>query len=132
MLKANMIYKLVSLLSVITVVLFTGCRSDQFVEIRVPQCDTTWYQRVIRPIITQNCSISGCHDGTNSIPNFNEYLMLKDVIDTKINGKAKILYRIDLPLNDSDHMPNNGQMLSSVDRTKLVTWINAGYPGCDQ
>lgn len=110
----------------------SSCRNDQYIELKVPNCDTSWYQKEIRPIITGNCSVSGCHDGTNSLPNFNNYLSLKTVIESKINGKPEILYRIDLPVNYIDHMPNNGLVLSSNDRTKLVVWINAGYSGCDE
>jgi len=126
-----MIHRKAHLWSFFLLALLTSCRSDQFVEVVVPNCDTTMYQREIRPIILANCSISGCHDGTNSNPNFNKYLMLKEIIDTKINGTPEILYRIDLPLSNIDHMPNNGQILSSTDRTKIEVWINAGYPGCD-
>jgi hypothetical protein len=127
-----MIHRLVLVFTFIVILLNSGCRNDHYVEVSIPNCDTTWYQREIRPIIKTNCSTSGCHDGTNVTPDFNVYLNLKEVIDTKINGKPEILYRIDLPLSDVDHMPDNGLILSSIDRTKLEVWINNGYKGCDQ
>ena len=127
-----MISRFTIIISIFIIVILSSCRNDQFIELKVPNCDTSWYQKEIRPIITSNCSVSGCHDGTNVLPNFNIYLNLKSIIETKINGKPLLLYRIDLPVNDIDHMPNNGLMLSSNDRTKLDVWINAGYSGCDQ
>lgn len=127
-----MISRYTIIVTLLVIGIISSCRNDQYIEVPVPNCDTTWYQREIRPIIKTNCSVSGCHDGTNVLPNFNIYLSLKTSIEIKINGKPEILYRIDLPLSDIDHMPNNGLMLSSNDRTKLEVWINAGYRGCDQ
>ena len=109
-----------------------GCLNEGFQPEVVDQCDTTTYQRVIRPIILQNCALSGCHDENSTNPDYTKYLDIKKEIDIKVNGVPKLLYRIDLPLSDEEHMPQNGIILSASDRLKIKSWIDNGYAGCDQ
>ncbi len=107
-----------------------SCTKDKYVPLVVnDQCDTTFYSREIRPIINNNCAVSGCHNGEQSIPNYNNFEELKEEIEDKINNESEILYRLKLPLNDPLHMPV-GFQLNQADIGKIEIWINSGYAGC--
>jgi hypothetical protein len=107
-----------------------SCTKDKYVPVKLnDQCDTTFYTREIKPIISNNCSISGCHNGEQSTPNYNNYDELKEEIEDKINNESEILYRIKLPVSDPLHMPIDVE-LNQSDIDKLESWINSGYAGC--
>ena len=107
-----------------------SCTKDKYVPLVINnECDTTFYTREIKPIISNNCSISGCHNGEQSTPNYNNYEELKEEIEDKINNESEILYRIKLPVSDPLHMPIDVE-LNQSDIDKLESWINSGYAGC--
>jgi hypothetical protein len=107
-----------------------SCTKDKYAPIGINNdCDTTYYTREIKPIISNNCSISGCHNGEQSTPNYNNFEELKKEIEDKINNEPEILYRIKLPISDPLHMPIDFQ-LNQSDIDKLESWINSGYAGC--
>lgn len=107
-----------------------SCTKDKYDPVVLNnQCDTTYYAREIKPIISKNCSISGCHNGEQSSPNYNNYEELKEEIEEKINNEPELLYRLKLPISDPLHMPIDFQ-LDQTDIEKIESWINSGYAGC--
>ena len=115
---------------VLLVLVITGCVKDKYEpKVTNDQCDTTFYYREIKPIIVGNCAISGCHDGHQLTPNYNNYIELKAVIEDDDHGQSELLYRLDLPLNDPKHMPVNAK-LTNDEQDKIEQWIDNGYVGC--
>lgn len=119
-----------SFLLLIFILPLTGCLNDTFVPPVTSNCDTTYYQQKIRPIITKHCSNSGCHNGLNGIPNYNQYFELKIRVEDQVDGVPEILYRLRLPLNDPEHMPKD-IALPPEKIAEIEKWINNGYQGCD-
>lgn len=101
-----------------------SCTNDKADEI-VPNlnCDTTYYQTTIKPIIIANCAIQGCHVTGGQSPNFISYANIFD-------NRNKIKTNINLPSNDNNIMPPSGP-LSAADLTKINNWIDSGAAGCD-
>lgn len=108
----------------------SGCLNEEFATQEIPNCDTTYFAREIRPIFTTYCTLSGCHDGSGSQPNYFQYSEIKTRIETTVNGVPLLMYRLNLPLSDPLHMPQNG-ILPLSEINKLQLWINNGYAGCD-
>ena len=107
-----------------------ACVNDKYIpEVVNNQCDTTYYSRVIKPIIVTNCTISGCHDGHSSIPNFNNYLEVKLEVEEIEEHESEFLHRIKKPFNEPGHMPVDG-ILSPSEINLIENWINNGYEGC--
>ncbi|MEO8147087.1 MAG: hypothetical protein ABI723_05580 [Bacteroidia bacterium] len=119
---------LISLLIILCCFLFiASCLNDKG-EIAQPNngCDTTYYTLQIKPIIDNNCAISGCHiTGGAGTGNFTTYSGIKPYLQS---GSVNI--RINLPANDPLYMPQ-GSTLDPVDLTKLNDWIASGFQGCD-
>ena len=108
----------------------SSCVNDKYVpEVVNNRCDTTYYSRTIKPIIINNCAISGCHDGHSTLHNFNNYAEVKVVVEEIEDGESEFLHLIKIPLNEPGHMPV-GNILSPSDIQLIENWINNGYPGC--
>lgn len=74
------------------------------------------YATDVKPIITANCSTSGCHGAGSHNGDFTTYAGLKTVAD---NGQ------LDNRVNVARDMPPSSQ-LSLDDRKKIKCWINNG------
>lgn len=116
--------------SVLVLIIQVACVNDKYVpEVINNRCDTTYYSRIIKPIIITNCATSGCHDGHSSLANFNLYLEVKKDVEEVEDGESEFLHRIKLPLNEPEHMPVNG-ILTPSEIQLIENWINSGYAGC--
>ena len=122
--------KALLILSFLWLLFQAACVNDKYIPAVVNnQCDTTYYARVIKPIIITNCTMSGCHDGHSIIPNFNNYIEVKEEIEEIDNHEPEFLLRLKKPYNDQGHMPVGG-MLSPSEIHLIENWINSGYAGC--
>jgi hypothetical protein len=122
--------KALLLLSILFVLIQVACVNDKYIpEVVNNQCDTTYYSRVIKPIIVTNCTSGGCHDGHSSIPNFLNYSEVKHEVEEIEDNESEFLHRMKLPLNHPKHMPV-GDVLSPSDIQLIENWINNGYEGC--
>lgn len=117
-------------LTILFLLIQGSCVNDKYIpEVVNNQCDTTYYSRVIKPIIVTNCNMGGCHDGHSTLDNFNNYLEVKAEVEEMEDGVSEFLYRIKLPINDPEHMPVGGS-LSPNEIQLIEDWINNGYAGC--
>jgi hypothetical protein len=122
--------KVLSFISVLFLLIQASCVNDKYIpEVVNNQCDTTYYSRVIKPIIVTNCTVSGCHDGRSTLHNFNNYIEVKEEVEEIEDGESSFLHRIKLPLNAPGHMPV-GYIMSPSDIQLIEDWINSGYEGC--
>ena len=71
------------------------------------------YQTSVRPIINQNCAVSGCHVSGTGLPDFTDD---QEVVDRAEAIKSAVL---------DGRMPRNGT-LSFQEKDTLVSWINQG------
>lgn len=89
-------------------------------------CDTTnvTYSGTIVTIFSQNCSVSGCHDGATKAGGY-DYSNYTGVIASITSGR--LLGAIN---HESGYfpMPQNTAKLSSCDINKITAWVNKGYP----
>jgi len=76
------------------------------------------YNDHIKPLVTTNCALPGCHAAGSSNGDYTTYAGLKAVAD---NGKLE-----DRVIHDRDMPP--GQPLSLDDRKKIKCWLNNGAP----
>lgn len=109
-------------------ILISSCYNDKadklYPQPVVTTCDTSapTYNLVVKPIITANCAMSGCHDGTSGVAYQNlgiNYIGLKGTVN---NGQL---------LQSINHtngyiMPKNAAKLSDCDISKITAWVNAG------
>jgi hypothetical protein len=108
------------------IVLFSSCTHD---KVNTPSpnnssCDTTnvSYSTTIKPIISNNCSISGCHDDITKASGYDmsDYVGLKQAVQG-----GRIVGAIEhLPYYSP--MPNTGGQLSQCQIENIVAWINQG------
>ena len=93
------------------------------------------YDEVIKPILNNNCV--SCHNtkkAKGELLLFNEEGILKggengDVIKAKNASDSELFVRMNLPMENEDHMPPEGKTQPSKEEIKLVgAWINAGHP----
>ena len=89
-----------------------GCVSTRFT-----------FDRDILPILNANCNFHECHApaGEGSY-DFTRYSVIADRIRA-----GSVEYRIELPLEDPQHMPQDFN-LSICDYYRLKSWIIQGYP----
>ncbi|RAW01233.1 hypothetical protein [Pseudochryseolinea flava] len=97
-----------------------GCVSHDLAGPFVVECteEVLRYEVDIVPIINANCAISGCHDGSNSLPDWTDH-------ETLAGEGAEVQRRITLPLNDPAKMPRVGS-ITAEERQKLFCWIEQG------
>ena len=122
--------KMLLFICVLGFLIQSSCVNDKYVpEVVNNRCDTTYYSRTIKPIIINNCAISGCHDGHSTLDDFNNYAEVKVVVEEIEDGESAFLHRIKLPLNEPGHMPV-GKILLPSDIQLIENWIKSGSPGC--
>jgi hypothetical protein len=80
------------------------------------------YRTDIKPIIASNCSGTDCHSGGNSNYDYSTY----EVVANRIQA-GTFQYRLQLPNDDPQHMPQNGTM-GACNLYRVLTWIKQGYP----
>jgi hypothetical protein len=78
------------------------------------------YTTEIIPIVTENCTIPGCHGDNPDIPDWNQHAEL-------VSHGAEIQRRITLPLSDPGKMPREGS-ITEEERQALYCWIENGAP----
>jgi hypothetical protein len=98
--------------------------SKEFIAVQPSGCDSAEfsYSRDIKPIISSNCSGATCHSGGNNNYDFSTYGVLADRI-----RQQKVEYRLLLPADDPQHMPEKA-VLNSCNLYKVLTWIHQGFP----
>lgn len=111
----------------VLVLLLSACSKDsETINYARPQgCDSIAfsYKNDIAPIIHGNCNLSECHTvGGEGSYDYTNYAVVADRIRT-----SRFLDRLNLPLDDSQHMPLGFQM-NPCEKYSLITWIQQGYP----
>lgn len=106
--------------------LFCSCTKDQSITAihRPAACDSLYfsYTKDILPIISSNCSSLACHaPGGEGAYDFTQYEVLADRIRS-----GRVLYRLELPVDDPQHMPE-GYTMDPCALFKLKTWIHQGF-----
>jgi hypothetical protein len=114
-------------LILISIVVFFSCSKDQYYQhLKKPEgCDSTrfTFEKQVRPIFNSNCNFSECH-ATSGEGSY-DYTIYA-VVANRIQAGA-IDYRLDLPLDDPQHMPYQ-MRLSDCDYYIIKTWIKQGFP----
>lgn len=106
--------------------LILSCKKEQYNQqvTRPSNCDSTFFtfETNILPIFNSNCNFSDCHaaSGRGSY-NYTQYA----VVAARVRA-GTIDYRLDLPFDDPQHMPQK-MRLSSCDYFKIKTWIKQGF-----
>lgn len=103
-----------------------SCEKEQFNQqiTRPPNCDSTFFtfEKNIRPIFNANCNFRECHaTGGKGGYDFTEY----SIVAARVRAGV-IDYRLDLPLSDPQHMPED-MKLSPCDYFIIKTWIKQGF-----
>lgn len=81
------------------------------------------FNKDILPILNANCNFHECHGvGGEGSYDYNLY----SVVTNRVLA-GTIQYRIDLPLDDPQHMPVK-MRLNPCDYFIIKSWINQGYP----
>lgn len=108
-------------------IVLASCYNDKadklYVSPTTTTCDTTTvtYSGSIQNIMTHNCAISGCHDGSNALARYN-LTSYNGVVQSISHGLLDAINR-----NGSVvPMPQTGAKLSDCDITKITTWVNDG------
>ena len=100
------------------VVLIIACKKEEEPQPTTP-CKPT-YTADIKTIIDAKCALSGCHDGSVPLPNFNKYPELKARVD---NGKVKS-FVFDLKIMP----PSTATQLTDEEKELLQCWLDNGAP----
>ena len=100
---------------ILLIIFFCGCKHMPE-ETQPCQISDLNYYKDIKPIIQRNCAISGCHNSTNGLGNFNIYDELNFVCN---NGQfqKRVIWKRDMP-----PFP-----LDTCDFLKLRKWYNEGH-----
>ena len=111
---------------IIFLLIIISCSKEQFLPafVKPANCDSMifTFEKNIRPILNANCNFSECHaSGGDGSYNFTDY----DVVANRIRA-GSIDYRLDLPIDDPQHMPEKLR-LSSCDYYIIKTWIKQGF-----
>ncbi len=104
-----------------------SCSKEKMVNttFRPNNCDSIrfTFNTDILPILNANCNFTECHaPGGKGAYDYTSYPTVVNRIRS-----GTIEYRIDLPLNDPQHMPEKYH-ISECDYFQLKTWIKQGYP----
>lgn len=76
------------------------------------------FSSTVSNIISTNCAVGGCHDGSKAIPNFKE----KDVIISKAQGIKNRTSAKTMPPASS------GRSLTDEEIQQIACWVNDGAP----
>ncbi len=102
----------------ITLILVSqACVSDE-VEPPAPCLHIMTYDNGIREIIRNNCNLSGCHDGSSGVGNYNSYNGLQGVLSSGAFRQEVVISRT---------MPRNGD-LTTEEFEALKCWSENDYP----
>ena len=105
--------------SALTLSVISCVQHDIPIKYECASAEIVSYQSRVRPIVLQNCAISGCHDG-----GFDANLDWRDF--NKFQSHAtEVRRRITLPATDPDHMPRVGS-LTTDEISTIVCWIDQG------
>ena len=107
--------------------LAAGCyhdKADKLYPAQAATCDTTaaTFSAVVRPVLENNCAISGCHDAATAESGY--------VLDTyagaqRAAANTQLLGTIN-HASGYQAMPQGLPKLSDCDIAKITSWVNAG------
>jgi len=89
--------------------------------------DTVYFINDILPIISSNCTMSGCHDNITHADgvNLTSYSNILRYVSKGNAGNSK-LYKVVTKTNDDRMPPAPMAPLSQVQKDKIAKWINQG------
>jgi uncharacterized membrane protein len=89
--------------------------------------DTVYFVNDITPIISSNCTMSGCHDNTTHADgvNLTSYSNIMRYVSQGNAGKSK-LYKVVIKTNGDRMPPAPMAPLSQLQKDKIAKWINQG------
>lgn len=102
---------------VVIAVLLSACTADMVEPPEVCE-DFKSYDNGIREIVRSSCNLSGCHDGSGGVGNYNTYNGIKGSLES---GEFKQLVIIEKT------MPKSGS-LTEEEFEELRCWSENGYP----
>ncbi|MFL5754545.1 MAG: hypothetical protein ACJ76F_14120 [Bacteroidia bacterium] len=97
--------------------LSTCKKKNEFKHLDCSKIDSK-YSTAIKSIISSNCTLSGCHDGSSSASNLTTYDKVKPFVD---NGQ------FNEQVIKTKAMPQN-RSLSQDERNKIKCWLDDGGP----
>ena len=103
--------------SSVVLLLFGTCKKDEFKKLDCSSLDSK-YSTSISGIISSNCTLSGCHNGSG--PTFD--LRTYDLVKAQVNGGA-----FESAVITNKTMPK-GRSLSQDQRNKIKCWLDQGAP----
>jgi cytochrome c5 len=86
----------------------------------VNNCDTITYTKHIKGIVEANCTLSGCHDGTNGNPLLGTYDQFKDRADA-----GRIQARV-IDETPSRMPPAPSPALTAEQKALISCWLSNG------
>ena len=79
------------------------------------------YSKVIAPLVSSSCSVTGCHDNGSLSGDYTKYDGLKEsAIDGSLLNRVVTLK--DMPMDGS------GYTLTDAERGYFAAWIKQGFP----
>lgn len=97
---------------------FSGCVYRHF-EQPVPVCNPdvkVSFESTVQPILTTNCAVDGCHNGTNpAVPTLVTFQQVKDNAED-----------ISLQISKGVMPPTGAAPLSARDLAEITCWVNQG------
>jgi uncharacterized membrane protein len=137
--KKSMAY--VAMALVIVLVIVTACRHEIPIidggtgnggggtPLPASNCspDTVYFVNDILPIISSNCTMSGCHDNITHADgvNLTTYSNIMRYVSKGNAGNSK-LYKVVIKTNDDRMPPAPMAPLSQAQKDKIAKWINQG------
>ena len=102
----------------------SNCKKDDTNSGGSPDCGSLphAYSTDIKPIVLNNCAISGCHVSGGSGPG--DFTTYQALANAATNGslKDRVIIKKDMPPSSS------GKTLTQEQRDKILCWINDGAP----
>ena len=136
-LKNKIIAFIIGTVLVVSVFMAHSCTYNKFSppSAGCTAADTTnvSYSKQVAPIIASNCFTSlSCHNGSSPYSGFryDNYASLQTFLSSPYfpQGSASFINCIRQTGGMYPNMPITGGKLSNCDISKIVNWINAGYP----
>ena len=114
------------LLAIGATMVFSACywdKADQLYAVSACNTDSVTFSGTIKPILDNNCALSGCHDATASgLVTLNNYNGAKTVaLDGRMVGAIN-------HASGYSPMPKNQPKLDDCTISKLTKWAAAGAP----
>jgi hypothetical protein len=95
----------------ITIADDAGCEATSEVQVK----NGTSYQNHVKAIITNNCAVSSCHDGSNaSLPNFNTF--------SNVKSNASSIKT----LTQNGSMPPGNRTITQEQKDLIACWVDDG------